>query len=245
MKLKGKVVLITGGTRGIGRGIAIEAAKEGAILALNYRSNDQEAEKTSEDIKNMGGYCILLKGDISNYDTAQDIVKQTINTLGKVDILINNAGISKIGLLMDTDENQYDEIMNTNMKSVYNMTKGLINHMISRKEGSIINVSSMWGETGGACEVLYSASKGAVNAFTKALAKELAPSGIRVNAISPGVIDTEMNGWLSDEERQDLVEEIPMDRFGLVSEVGRAAAFLASDESSYITGHILKVDGGI
>lgn len=244
MKLKGKVVLITGGTRGIGKGIALEAAKEGAILVLNYVNNDDKAKETLEEIKKLGAYCILKKGDIRNYEIANSIINEVVKEVGKIDVLINNAAISKVGLFMDTKERDYEEILGTNLKAIFNMCNVVIHHMLSRKSGNIINISSVWGETGASCEVLYSASKGAVNSFTKALAKEVAPNGIRVNAIAPGVIDTEMNSWMEAEERRSLEEEIPMGRFGAPIEIGKTAVFLASDDSSYITGHILNVNGG-
>lgn len=245
MKLNGKVLIITGGTRGIGKGIALEAAREGATLILNYVSNDEVAKDTLKEIKQLGVYCTLKKGDVSKYDVAKRIVEEVINEVGKIDVLINNAAISKIGLFMDTTEKDYDEIIGTNFKSVFNMTNAVIEHMLSRRQGSIINVSSMWGEVGAACEVLYSSSKGAINSFTKSLAKEVASSNIRVNAVAPGVIDTEMNKWMDEEERRELAEEIPLNRFGDVCEVGKVVVFLASEESSYINGHIMKVDGGI
>lgn len=244
MKLNGKVVIITGGTRGIGKGIAIEAAKEGAILVLNYISDDKSAIETQTEIRNMGAYCMLLKGDVSKKDVAKELVEKCIKECGKVDVLVNNAAISKIGLFMDATEEDYDYIMNTNFKSVFNMTRAVITHMLSRGSGNIINISSVWGENGASCEVLYSASKGAINSFTKALSKEVGLSGIRVNAVAPGVIETKMNGWMSTEERDELQEEISLGRFGTVEEIGKSVVFLASDESSYITGHILNVNGG-
>lgn len=244
MKLKGKVVVITGGTRGIGKGIALEFAKEGAILVLNYFNDDESARETLNEISSMGNYCTLFKGDVSNYNFSKELIEYTLEKLGRVDVLVNNAAISKIGLFMDDTEEDFDKIMSVNFKSVFNTTNSVVNHMISRQEGSIINISSVWGGEGAACEVLYSASKGAINSFTKALAKELALSNIRVNAIAPGVIETKMNMWMKEEERVELTEEIPMGRFGSVSEVGRAAVFLASKDSSYITGEILNVNGG-
>lgn len=244
MSLNGKVVIITGGTRGIGKGIALEFAKEGAILVLTYLNDDDSAYNTVEEIKKMGNHCTLARGDVSNYNFSKKLIEDTIKNLGKVDVLINNAGISKVGLFMDTKEEEFDELISVNLKSVFNTASAVVKHMISRKEGIIINISSIWGNEGASCEVLYSASKGAINSFTKALAKELAPSNIRVNAIAPGVIDTKMNQWMDENERGELNSEIPMGRFGSVSEVGRTAVFLASGDSSYITGEILNVNGG-
>ncbi|EQB86019.1 3-oxoacyl-[acyl-carrier protein] reductase [Clostridium punense] len=245
MKFSGKVVLITGGTRGIGKSIALEFAKEGATLALNYVNDDERAEETLKEIKEIGGYGILIKGDVSNYTFAGKMVEQVIKTLGKVDILVNNAAISKIGLFMDMEECDYNSVMDINFKSVYNTSHSVIKHMITNKRGNIINISSMWGNLGASCEVLYSSSKGAINSFTKSLAKELAPSNIRVNAVAPGVINTEMNAWLTKEEREELVNEIPLGRLGNGEEVAKVVAFLASEDSSYVTGQIINVDGGL
>jgi 3-oxoacyl-[acyl-carrier protein] reductase len=168
-----------------------------------------------------------------------------ISDFGKIDILVNNAGVSQIGLLIDSNEEDYNHILDSNFRSVYNCTHAVLNHMISRRSGSIINISSIWGNVGASCEVLYSASKGAINAFTMALGKELAPSNIRVNGIAPGVIDTSMNSYFSDEEISGLKEEIPMDRFGKPKEIGKLAVFLASESSSYITSQIITIDGGL
>lgn len=245
MSLQGKVAIITGGTRGIGRSIALELSKRGASVVLNYKNNDEKAIKTLEEIKSLGGYGMLFKGDISDYNFCNELINKVVDTFGKVDILINNAAISKIGLLMDMSENDFDEIMNINVKGVFNMCKHTIIHMLNRGYGNIINISSMWGNTGAACEVLYSASKGAINLFTKALAKEVAPNGIRVNAVSPGVINTEMNSWLSKDELQELVDDIPLGRLGEGEDVAKVVAFLCEDDSKYVTGQIINTDGGI
>lgn len=244
MKLLGKVAIITGGTRGIGKGIALEFAKEGATLILNYLMDDESAKETFDEITGLGNTCILSKGDVSSFSYTKELIANTIKDLGKIDILVNNAAISKVGLFMDETEESYGQIMDINFKSVFNTSNNIIGHMLSRRQGVIINISSVWGEVGASCEVMYSASKGAINSFTKALGKEVAPNGVRVNGIAPGVIDTEMNRWMSNDEREALNEEIPMGRFGKCSEIGRAAVFLASDESSYITSEIINVQGG-
>jgi 3-oxoacyl-[acyl-carrier protein] reductase len=164
--------------------------------------------------------------------------------MGKIDILINNAGISHIGLFMDATEEEIQRVMSTNLLGAIYLTKHVIKDMMLRKNGNVINISSMWGEVGASCEVLYSTAKGGLNLFTKALAKEVAPSNIRVNAISPGVIDTKMNSFLGEEEKISLEEEIPLGRFGKPSEIGKLAVFLCSEDSSYITGQIIRADGG-
>jgi len=244
MSLKGKVVLITGGTRGIGKSIAIEFAKQGAILVINYLSDDKRAEETVKEIKEIGVHVTLIKGDVSDYDFSQRMIEKVVGELGKIDILVNNAAISKVGLFMDMGVEDYNSIMNVNFKAVYNTCHNVLKYMLNNGKGNIINISSMWGNLGAACEVLYSSSKGALNSFTRALAKEYARSNIRVNAVAPGVINTEMNSWLSVEELGQLKDEIPMGRLGEGEEVAKVVAFLASDEASYITGQIINVDGG-
>ena len=244
MNFKGKVAIVTGSSRGIGKGIAIELAKNGCCIVINYKNNDEEAEKTYKEIRELGAYALMIKGDVSDYEFAKQMVKTTVEKLGKIDILINNAGISKVGLFMDQEPNEWNSILDVNLKGAINCSHNVVKEMIKQKSGSIINISSMWGEVGASCEVIYSASKGAINAFTKALAKELAPSNIRVNAIAPGVIDTEMNKWLTKDERVSLINEIPMMKFGEISDVGMLAAFLASENSKYITGQVITIDGG-
>ena len=243
MNLQGKIAIITGASRGIGKSIALELTKRGASVVINYKDNDEAARKTLEEIKELGGYGVLVKGDVANYEFCNELVTKTLNTFSKIDILVNNAAISKVGLFIDMDEKDFDDIMNINIKGTFNMCRNVCPHMISRSKGSIINISSMWGNAGAACEVIYSTSKGAVNLFTKALAKELAPMNIRVNAVAPGVINTEMNSFLSDEEMNELINEIPIGRLGEGNEVANTVAFLASKESSYITGQIINVDG--
>ena len=245
MNLKGKVAIVTGGSRGIGKGIAIELAKAGACVVINYKCNDEAAERTLQEISELGAYALKIKGDVSDYEFSKQLIKTTVEKLGKIDILINNAGISKVGLFMDASPEEWDNILNVNLKGTINCSHSVVKEMIKQKSGVIINISSMWGDVGASCEVIYSASKGAINSFTKALAKELAPSNIRVNAIAPGVIDTEMNSWLSAEERESLASEIPMMKFGDVQDVGMLVTFLASKNSKYITGQVITIDGGM
>jgi len=245
MNLKGKVAIVTGASRGIGKGIAIELAKAGACVVINYKSNDEAAEKTLQEIRELGAYALKIKGDVSDYEFSKQLIKTTVEKLGKIDILINNAGISKVGLFMDASPVEWDNILNVNLKGTINCSHSVVKEMINQKSGIIINISSMWGNVGASCEVIYSASKGAINSFTKALAKELAPSNIRVNAIAPGVIDTEMNAWLSLEERKSLIDEIPMMKVGEVQDVGMLVTFLASENSKYITGQVITIDGGM
>ena len=240
----GKIALVTGASRGIGRAIAIELAKEGASIVINYSKDDLGAKETLEEIKKINGYGILIKQDISSYEKTKIMVDEIINTMGRIDILINNAGISTVGLFIDSDKELIDRMMSVNLMGPIYLTNHVVKYMMTRKSGTIVNISSIWGEAGASCEVLYSASKGGINLFTKALAKELAPSNIRVNAIAPGVIDTSMNLFLEEEEKRELEEEIPIGRFGKCDEIGKLAVFLCSDDSSYITGQIIRADGG-
>lgn len=242
--LKSKVALITGGSRGIGRSIAIELVKAGAAVVISYSKNEAEAEETLKLIKEIGGFGKSVKGDVGIYKDAAYMIDFTIKSFGSIDILINNAGISHVGLFMDMQESEWNKLFDVDLKGVINCSHYALQHMVRQEMGNIINISSIWGSSGASCEAIYSAAKGAVNSFTKALAKEMAPSKIRVNAIAPGVINTEMNNWLTMEERKDLTREIPMQRFGSPEDIGKLAVFLASDDANYITGQIITVDGG-
>ncbi|NFU41605.1 SDR family NAD(P)-dependent oxidoreductase, partial [Clostridium sporogenes] len=176
VNLIGKVAIVTGGSRGIGRSIALELTKAGANVIINYNKNKEDALETLSFIKDLGGYGYVCKADVSNYNSSKELVEFAINKFGKIDILVNNAGIAKIGLFIDMDENDWNNIINTNLKGVFNCSHNVVKYMLDKGEGTIINVSSMWGNIGASCEVIYSASKGGINAFTKALAKELGPN---------------------------------------------------------------------
>lgn len=244
MNLRGKVVLVTGASKGIGKAIAIELASLGASVAINYANDYEGAMDTLDKVKDNGGYGKLFKMDISKFDNCKMLINDVINVFGKIDILVNNAGKAHIGLLMDMDEESINQIVNTNLMGTIYLSKFAVEHMASNG-GNIINISSMWGEVGASCESIYSATKGGINTFTKALAKETAPFGIRVNAVAPGVINTEMNNILDEEEKNSLVEEIPMMRFGAAEEVAKVVSFLCDDRCSYLTGQIIKIDGGM
>lgn len=245
MDLTGKIAVITGASKGIGKSIALEFARAGAILALNYRNDDKGMEDVINEIRSMGGYAEKFKTDVSIYEDVLKMFEDIENKFGKIDILVNNAGISKVGLFIDMNEDQMKEIVDINLMGTINCCHAVSKYMLKRKSGAIINISSMWGNCGASCEVLYSATKGGINAFTKALGKELGPSGIRVNAIAPGVINTSMNSFLNEDERNELVSEIPLSRFGEGEEVAKLAIFLAHENSSYITSQIVNIDGGI
>lgn len=245
MELKGKVAVVTGASKGIGASIAMELAKLGANVVVNYKSDKEGAQNTLNAIVTAGGVGCIIPGDVSNYQQTELMIRKTVETYGKLDILINNAGISKTGLLIDMDESTWDDIINVNLKGVYNCTHNALKYMLTKKSGVIVNVSSMWGDIGASCEVIYSATKGGVNAFTRALSKELAPSGIRVNAVAPGVIETNMNGFLNGEERESLECDIPLGYFGKCIQVAKVVAFLCLEDSDYITGEIINVNGGM
>lgn len=244
MNLCGKIALVTGGSRGIGRAIALELASCGASVVINFVKDVESAESTVDKIRKGGGYAIAIKRDISIYNESKLLVEEVAKNFGRIDILINNAGISKVGLFIDMTEADWDSIIDTNLKSMFNVSHNAVKYMLEKKSGSIVNLSSIWGNSGAACEVAYSASKGGVNSFTKALAKELAPSNIRVNAIAPGIINTEMNKWLSEEDKRALIDEIPLGTFGEGRDIGKLTAFLCSDSAQYITGQVITVDGG-
>ena len=243
MNLSGTVILVTGASRGIGRAIAIELASKGAAIAINYSKDDEGAKATLENVIKNGGYGKLFKKDISNYNNCRELIDEVIGTFGKLDVLVNNAGISKFGLLMDMSLEEINDLVNTNLMGAIYLSKLAINNMM-RNGGNIINISSVWGEVGASCEVIYSATKGGLNLFTKALAKEVASFNIRVNSVAPGVINTEMNNVLDSEDKEVLKNEIPMMRFGEAHEVARVVSFLCEDKCKYLTGQIIRIDGG-
>lgn len=240
-----KVVLVTGSSRGIGKAIAYKFASNGYLTILNSNSNKSQLLDTYNEFISNGYRCDYIQADVSNYSDVSNMISKIYNLYGKIDILINNAGISYIGLLTDMSFDDWQNIINTNLNSVFNCCRLVVPKMVSMKQGIIINISSIWGNIGASCEAAYAASKGAVNAFTKSLAKELGPSNIRVNAISAGVIETDMNNWLSDDEKLELKEEIPVMYFGKPQDIAEMSFFLSSETSKFITGQVITVDGGM
>ena len=236
--------LITGASRGIGAALACRFAAEGYHLALCCHNSYETLQALATKLETTCSIQVLcFRGDVGDYTFICDMVQKTLDTFGQIDVLINNAGISYIGLLTDMDITDWNRIVATNLTSVFSTSRLAIPHMVHEKKGKIINISSVWGIAGASCEVAYSACKGGINSFTKALAKELAPSNIQVNAIACGAIDTEMNQFLDEEERNALLEEIPAGRMGRAEEVGKLAYQLGS-EDSYLTGQIIQLDGG-
>lgn len=234
-----KAAIITGGSRGIGKAIAIRFAEDGFIPVINYLESRSEAEVLA---KLTGGVAICA--DVSDLKSVKKMTDWVYNKFGGIDLLVNNAGISITGLFTDITPQQEQRIIDINIRGVFNVTRCVLPYMIRAKSGKIINISSMWGQSGASCEVHYSTTKAAVIGFTKALAKEVGPSGINVNCIAPGVIDTDMNAHCSNEAIRALKEDTPLERIGTAEDIAQAAAFLASDSASFITGQILGVNGG-
>lgn len=238
-----KTVLITGSSRGIGKAIAIKFAKKGYHVVINCAHNEEALLKTKAEIEAYQVSCHAYLGDMGDMEAARELFAQIKKLYGKVDVLVNNAGIAYVGLLTDMSPEDWNRVITTNLTSVYNCCSLAIPDMVKNKYGKIINISSVWGNVGASCEVAYSASKGGMNAFTRALAKELAPSNIQVNAIACGAIDTEMNHFLEDEELMALTNEIPANRLGRAEEVADLAYHLAY-KNEYLTGQIIGLDGG-
>lgn len=238
-----KTVLITGSGRGIGKAIAIKFAKEGYKIAINSNKSKNELEKTKEELLSYRVPVFSMQGDVGNYEFCKNFVSEIKSNLGSIDILINNAGISHIGLFSEMTPYEWNNIISTNLTSVYNLSSLVIPDMVRNKYGKILNISSVWGNIGASMEVAYSASKGGMNSLTKALAKELAPSNIQVNAIACGAIDTEMNSFLAAEELACLIDEIPASRLGKPEEVAELSFNLCTG-NDYLTGQIIGLDGG-
>ncbi|WP_346935858.1 3-oxoacyl-[acyl-carrier-protein] reductase [Clostridium sp.] len=242
---KGKNVVITGGSRGIGRAIALEFGKKGANVVINYVSSDTEAEKVAEEIKNLGGNAILVKGDVSSFEEGKKLIDETVKVFGTIDILINNAGITKDGLIMRMKEEHFDKVIDINLKGVFNTCKSAVSHMLKQRSGKIINISSVVGVVGNAGQANYAASKAGVIGLTKSIAKEVGARGITVNAVAPGFIKSDMTDVLSEKVKGGMLGLIPLNRFGNVEDVARTVAFLASEGGDYITGQVINVDGGM
>lgn len=240
----GTTVLITGSSRGIGLAIAKKFADHGYNVVLNCRMDLTGMEAAATELKKTNASVICENADVSDENQVAQMFGHIRNVFGHVDILINNAGISHYGLFQDCDFNTWDAVIKTNLYSVLNCCRQAVPNMIHEKKGVIINISSVWGNIGAACETIYSASKGGINAFTRALAKELGPSGVRVNAVACGAIETDMNSNLTRKEKNAFTEKIPMMRFGLPEEAASLVYYLSTNESSYITGQVISLDGG-
>ncbi|HIV24605.1 MAG TPA: 3-oxoacyl-[acyl-carrier-protein] reductase [Candidatus Scatomonas pullistercoris] len=240
-----KVAVVTGASRGIGRAIALELGRRGIFVVVNYNGSAEKAEAVREEIAAAGGEACVMQCDVSDYGACETFLKQVIKEYKRIDILVNNAGVTRDGLLMQMKEEDFDVVLNTNLKGAFHTIRFAARQMLKQRSGRIINLSSVVGIRGNGGQVNYSASKAGVIGLTKSAAKELASRGITVNAIAPGFIETEMTEVLPEEVKEATLKEIPLQKFGKPEDVAKTVAFLASDEAAYITGQVLCVDGGM
>ncbi len=243
--LENKIALVTGGSRGIGQAIVEAFCEQGATVLFTYRSSAEKAKAFEEAMKSKNFTVKGYQSDASSYEQSEQLIKDILNEFKQLDILVNNAGITKDNLIMRMTEEQWDQVIETNLKSVYNLSKQVVRPMMKQRAGSIINLTSIVGMKGQAGQTNYSASKAGIIGFTKSMADELGSRNVRCNAIAPGFIQTEMTDELPEETKKDYLSQIPMNRFGQPSEIASAAVFLASEMSSYVTGQVLSVCGGL
>lgn len=239
-----KVALITGGTRGIGKAIAKKFAENGYALVINYVSENTDLEKLKKDI-NSKNEILFVRANVGDFTSCEELIKKAIEKFGKIDILVNNAGITRDNLIMRMKEEDFDKVIDTNLKGTFNVTKNVIPYMMKKRSGKIVNISSVVGVSGNAGQCNYAASKAGIIGFTKSLAKEVASRNILVNAVAPGFIETNMTDVLKDEIKENIAKNIPLKRMGNSKDVANLVNFLASNESSYITGQVINVDGGM
>lgn len=237
-----KVIIVTGGSRGIGAEIVKYLALENYNVILNYNNSESEAKKIKHDLVNLGKKVEIFKADVSKRKEVQELIKFTLNKFGTIDALINNAGIAETKLFSDITDEEWNKVIQNNLNSVFYCTQEVLKTMINNKNGCIINISSIWGVTGGACEVAYSTTKAAINGLTKALAKEIGPSNIRVNSIAPGIIDTDMNKNLTEKDIENIKNDIPLERIGKKVDIAKCVKWLIED--NYTTGQIISINGG-
>jgi 3-oxoacyl-[acyl-carrier protein] reductase len=242
---RGRVAVVTGGGRGIGRAIAARLAGEGAELAISYRSDAAAAEESAEEVRRAGVRCELFKGDISSPGDVDALFKGVSDAFGRVDILVNNAGTTRDSLIVRMKEEEFDEVLRTNLKGTYLCTRGALRPMVRARWGRIVNVSSVVGLVGNAGQANYAASKAGIIGFTKSVAREVALRGITVNAVAPGYVETELTGSLPENVKEQIREQVPMGRFGSVEEVAEVVAFLVGEGAGYVTGQTVAVDGGM
>ncbi len=243
--LEGKIAIVTGGSRGIGREIALTLAGYGATVVVNYNGSKEKAQEVVDTLKSQGKEAIAIKASVSDSKEVESMIKEVMDQFGRIDILVNNAGITKDNLMMKMTEEDFDAVIDTNLKGTFYCMKQVYRIMLKQRYGRIINMSSVTGVIGNAGQVNYAASKAGVIGMTKSLARELGSRGITVNAVAPGFIETEMTDVLSDKVKEEIANQIPLKRMGAVKDVAETVAFLASDKASYITGQVLHVDGGM
>ena len=240
-----KLALITGGTRGIGKQIALTFAKEGYNIAINYRTENDDLKNTKREIEANNVKCFAVQGDVTKFEDCEKFAKQIVEEFGNIDVLVNNAGITRDTLLMRMKEEDFKQVIDTNLVGTFNVTKNVISYMMKARNGRIINISSVVGISGNAGQTNYAASKAGIIGFTKSIAKELASRNIRANAVAPGFIETDMTNVLKEEIKENINSQIPLRRMGSAKEVAELVYFLGEDASSYITGQVINVDGGM
>ena len=243
--LDGKVAIVTGASRGIGKAIALELADQGAIVVINYNGSQDKAAEVRQEIESRGGQAVIYQCNVSKYAKCEEFIQSIVKEYGRVDILVNNAGITKDGLLMKMSEEDFDRVIEVNLKGAFNTTRFVTRQMLKQRSGRIVNMSSVVGVVGNAGQANYAASKAGVIGLTKATARELASRGITVNAVAPGFIETEMTDVLSDAVKEASIAQIPLGKFGTTEDIAKTVAFLASDDAGYITGQVIQVDGGM
>ena len=243
--MEGKVAVVTGASRGIGKAIAVKLASKGATVVINYNGSRERAEEVKNEVESAGGKAVIIQCNVADFDACKEFIETVIKEQGRIDILVNNAGITKDGLLMKMSEEDFDKVLDTNLKGTFHTIRAALRQMIRQRSGRIINMASVVGVSGNAGQANYAASKAGVIGLTKTAAREVASRGITVNAIAPGFIETEMTDVLSEDVKENLLGSIPLKRMGQTKDIAETVAFLASDKAAYITGQTISVDGGM